>query len=625
MSKNTLRPDELVKLEKPARYVGGEINSIVKDKNEVDVRFALAFPDLYEIGMSHLGSKILYELVNSLEWASLERVFAPWQDLENLLRSSGRQLTTLETESALSEFDFIGFSLQYELSYSNIINMLDLGGITLFSKDRQEVEPLIIAGGPGAFNPEPIADFLDIVVLGDAEEVLPKLLQLYRQFKKEGYQKHDYLRAVASLDGIYVPAFYEPTYDELGTFQGLSTLNEVANMPVRRAIVADLNTVKPSCAPLLPFIEIVHDRAMLELFRGCSNGCRFCQAGILYRPVRERSKEQLLDLAEQLVKGTGHEEIALTSLSSMDYTVLEDLVDQLLEKYAPQGIGLGLSSLRVDSFSIDLAKKVQKVRKSGLTLAPEAGSQRMRDKINKNISEEQIITALSSAFAAGWNSLKLYFMLGLPEEEEEDVQAIVTLVKQIVDLYRQGKPKRRLRLSVSVSPFVPKPHTAYQWYGQVSLADIASKQQLLHRGLSVINGVDFSSHDRQTSFLEAAFSRGDRKLSSVIYEAWQRGARFDGWSECFKPHVWQESFMACGLSATTYAEQHFADNAPLPWDHLDSGVSKQWLLREKAKASSVLITEDCRYGNCSACGICPSYGVSNLFAGEVKNERKSNN
>ncbi len=613
-----LQDSKLANVHKPTRYIGNEINQIVKDPLQTEVRMAFAFPDVYDIGMSHLGSKILYHVVNRLEWASMERVYAPWPDYEALLRREEAVLTTLENKTPLCEFPLLGFTLQYELTYSNLVNILDLGRISLYAKDRLETEPIILAGGPGAFNPEPIADFLDLVVLGDGEEILPQLLHLYRNLQKK-YQKRpprqEFLMKAAEFDGVYVPAFYMPKYDEQHTFQGIERLVENAPMPVRRAIVKDLNQAEYPDALLLPYGEVIHDRAMIELFRGCTAGCRFCQAGCIYRPVRERSLETLLHQAKILIQSTGYDEISLISLSSMDYSQIESLVDTLLHDYGCQGVGVALPSLRVDSFSVDIAEKVQQVRKSGLTLAPEAGSQRLRNIINKRVSESQIMEAVSGAFDAGWSSLKLYFMLGLPGETDADLAEIVRLAERIAGVYRQKKRQGRLRISISVSTFVPKPHTPFQWMGQISPEEIRRRQQLL-RSMIRDRAIELSTHDVNTSDLEALFSRGDRRLSAVIERAHELGARFDGWTEHFRFDLWKRAIEECGVDHRYYANHTKEITEVLPWEHLDSGVRKEWLVVQWDLALKELETDDCRFGPCSLCGVCMDYGVQNLLVKE---------
>ncbi|MCL2547934.1 MAG: TIGR03960 family B12-binding radical SAM protein [Symbiobacteriaceae bacterium] len=612
---------EMISLEKPARYIGGEVNSYLKDEESTDLSMVLAFPDLYEVGMSHLGSKILYEVANAIPWVACERVYAPWVDLEEALRRNKRPLTSLESGRALSQFDIIGFSLQYELHYTNLLNMLDLGGIPLFSKEREDDDPLVIAGGPGAFNPEAIADFLDLVVLGDGEEILPAILNLYREEKRQSqFSRHRFLRAAAKIDGVYIPELYHMEYGTNGSVTQITASIPGIPLPVKRAIVRNLDEAPPSVSPPLPFVEVIHDRGMLELFRGCSRGCRFCQAGILYRPVRERSVDNLIAQADRLLKNTGYDELSLTSLSSMDYSRISALVDRLVDTQCTQGVRLALSSLRIDSFSLEVASKVQQVRRYGLTLAPEAGSQRMRDRINKNLSEEQILATVSDAFAAGWHSLKLYFMIGLPDEDESDLEGIVSLTRRIIDQYRSLKVKGKLRLSISVAPFVPKAHTPFQWQGQISLEEIGRRQTYLKMRLGNLKGVEFASHDRFASFLEAVFSRGDRRLAPVIHEAWSRGARFDGWGERFNYLIWQESFKACGITAAEYAERCYPEDTAFPWDHLDSGVRKNWLLNEYNRACQLALTPDCRDGICSDCGVCSAYNLIPHLAKEVSDE-----
>lgn len=608
----------LATVSKPVRYMGQELNAVVKPPESVEVSIAFAFPDVYDVGMSHLGSKILYHVVNHLEWAAMERVYAPWPDYEALLRQEGAALTTLENRLPLSRFAFLGVTLQYELTYTNLLTILDLGGIPLLAAERSDNDPIVIAGGPGAFNCEPVAAYLDLITLGDGEEILPKLLEIYRQLKRKGpVKREEYLLQAALLQGVYVPSFYEASYDEADQFVGITPLLPQAAVPVRRNIVQNLDTVPYPETLVLPYGEIIHDRAMIELFRGCTAGCRFCQAGCLYRPVRERSLETLLKQAESLLRSTGYDEISLISLSSMDYTQIEALIDQLLKRYRKECIGVALPSLRVDSFSVQLAGKVQQVRKSGLTLAPEAGSQRLRNVINKRVSEQQILDAASGAFDAGWSSLKLYFMLGLPTETDEDLAEIIVLAQKIAALYRQKKRRGKLHIGISISTFVPKPHTSFQWMGQISPEEIKRRQYYL-RSLLRDRAIELSTHDAETSALEAVFSRGDRHLAKVVLRAWQLGARFDGWSEYFRPDLWRQAFNECGIVPESYSEREMDFSAALPWDHLDSGISKDWFINQWHLAEQAIETPDCRGGDCSLCGVCPSYGVENLMAKEVR-------
>jgi radical SAM family uncharacterized protein len=612
-----LDENKLINVNKPSRYMGREKNAIVKPFDQVEVPMAFAFPDLYDVGMSHLGSKILYEIVNNLDFSSMERVYTPWPDFEALLRQEGATLTTLETQTPLAKFPLLGITLQYELNYTNILTILDLAQIPFYAKERTQDHPIIIGGGPGAFNPEPVADFFDLIVLGDGEIILPKLLQLYRDLQREigsRPKRREFLLKACLLQGVYVPEFYQPSYDQEGILQAYRRTEAEAPYPVKKQIVADLDEAPYPETMLLPFGEVIHDRAMIELFRGCTAGCRFCQAGCIYRPVRERSLELLTKQAELLIRATGYDEVSLISLSSMDYTEIESLVDTLLNRYGCEGVGLALPSLRVDSFSVDLAHRVQEVRKSGLTLAPEAGSQRLRNIINKRISEEQIIEAVSGAFDAGWSSLKLYFMIGLPGETDEDLQAIVDMAEKIVSIWRQKRRKGQLRISISVATFVPKPHTPFQWFGQISQEEVERRQRYL-RSLIKSRQISLSTHDAKTSFLEAVFSRGDRRLAPSIISAYQLGARFDGWTEHFRFDLWQQSFEQLGIDAHDYAHREIEQTAVLPWDHLDSGIRKEWLQKEWNLAMACQETDDCRFGPCSLCGVCMDYGVANDLKG----------
>ena len=515
-----LDPSWLQHVEKPARYTGGEWNSIVKDHSTVDVTMALAFPDVYEVSMSHLGIKILYGLLNEREDVAAERVFAPWHDMEQEMRDRKIPLFSLETKTPIREFDLLGFTLQYEMSYTNILNMLDMADIPFYSKDRDMSFPLLLAGGPCVYNIEPIADFFDIVSIGESEEWLVEFVELFKTEKAKGFPggKEAFLRKAALIEGTYVPALYQPEYTEEGHFKGLQVLAEEAPSVVKKRIVEDVENSYYPTAPIVPYLDVVHDRAVLELFRGCLRGCRFCQAGMLYRPVRERTPERLLQMAKDIIANTGYNEISLMSLSSADYSKLPELVDMLMEEFKDKQVSVSLPSLRIDAFSIDIAKKVQQVRKSGLTFAPEAGSQRMRDVINKGVSEEDLMAACENAFKSGWNTVKLYFMMGLPTETDEDVAGIADLAYKVLDLHRDITGKRNGKVTVSCSFFVPKTHSPYQWYGQQDVEEIHRKQRYLK---SLINNrnISYHYHDGHTGYLEAIFARGDRRLAASVIEA----------------------------------------------------------------------------------------------------------
>ncbi|WP_277300549.1 TIGR03960 family B12-binding radical SAM protein [Veillonella montpellierensis] len=592
-------------VEKPARYTGGEWNSIVKDHRQVDVTMALAFPDVYEVAMSHLGIKILYSLINERTDACAERVFAPWHDMEAEMRNRSIPLFSLETRTAIKEFDIVGFTLQYEMSFTNILNMLDLANIPLLAKDRDMSFPLIIAGGPCSYNLEPLAEFFDIASIGESEEWTNEFIDLYKQEKKLGFPggKEAFLRKVALIPGSYVPSLYEPHYNEQGDFTGLHILAPEAPDHIEKRIIEDMEHVHVATKPVVPYLDIVHDRAVLELFRGCSRGCRFCQAGMIYRPVREKTPERLVEIAKEIIANTGYNEISLMSLSSADYSKLPELVDMLMEEFKDKQVSVSLPSLRIDSFSIDIAKKVQQVRKSGLTFAPEAGTQRMRDVINKGVTEENLLAACTNAFQSGWNTVKLYFMMGLPTETDEDVAGIADLAYKVLDLHREITGKRNGKVTVSVSFFVPKTHSPYQWYGQQEVEEIHRKQQYLK---SLINNrnISYHYHDGYTGYMEAVFARGDRRLSSVLMEAWKMGCKFDGWTEYFKYDTWLAAFEKCGIDPAYYARRERTFDEPLPWDHLDSVVSKGFLKREWNQAIQAALTPDCRRASCKGCNVC---------------------
>ena len=597
-------------VQKPARYTGGEYNSIIKDHSTVDVTMALGFPDVYEVAMSHLGIKILYGLVNRREDAVAERVFAPWHDMEEEMRKRNIPLFSLETRTPIKDFDVLGFTLQYEMSFTNILNMLDLAGIPMYAKDRDMDFPLLVCGGPCAFNVEPIADFFDIVSIGESEEWLVEFVELFKTEKAKGFPggKEAFLRKAALIEGTYVPALYEPEYTEDGHFKGLKILAEEAPAVVKKRIVEDVEHSYYPTAPIVPYLDVVHDRAVLELFRGCLRGCRFCQAGMLYRPVRERTPERLLQMAKDIIANTGYNEISLMSLSSADYSKLPELVDMLMEEFKDKQVSVSLPSLRIDAFSIDIAKKVQQVRKSGLTFAPEAGSQRMRDVINKGVSEEDLMAACENAFKSGWNTVKLYFMMGLPTETDEDVAGIADLAYKVLDLHRDITGKRNGKVTVSCSFFVPKTHSPYQWYGQQDVEEIHRKQRYLK---SLINNrnISYHYHDGHTGYLEAIFARGDRRLAPSVIEAWKYGCKFDGWTEYFKYDTWMQAFKDTNIDPDYYARRDRSFEEALPWEHIDDTVSKAFLQREWERAVEGTLTWDCRRKPCNGCNACPELGT----------------
>ncbi len=590
------------KVQKPARYTGGELNSITKDRKKVSVRFAFCFPDLYEVGMSHLGMKILYGATNAVEDFWCERVFAPDTDMETLMRENNVPLFALESRDPIRTFDFIGFTLQYEMCYTTILNMLDLAGVPLHSTDRGDDMPLVVAGGPCAYNPEPLADFFDIFILGEGEEVNLELMSLYREHKQKRYCKQKFLRAAAEIEGIYVPSLYQVTYHEDGTVAGITPKDGV-RPTIRKRIIRDLNTCYYPESFVVPFIDIVHDRAMSEIFRGCIRGCRFCQAGFIYRPVREKSVDTIDKQSRCLCDTSGYEEFSLSSLSTSDYTHLEELLTRLLSWAEEQHTNISLPSLRVDGFSEELANRLNVLRRSGLTFAPEAGTQRLRDAINKNLSEEEILQTARKAFAGGWTSVKLYFMMGLPTETPDDVAGIAALGQKIVNCYYQNpdKPKgKSVCVSVSVSCFVPKPFTPFQWEPQDTIEQLREKQQLLRDSVTT-RKISLSWHDAETCYLEAVLARGDRRLGAVLEAAFRRGFNLDAWSEHFDFEAWMSIFREVGLSPDFYACRRREKQEILPWDHIDIGVTKEFLWSENQKAHQSATTPNCRE-KCSHCG-----------------------
>ena len=592
----------LNQVQKPGRYTGGEMNSIIKDKRDVDIRFAFCFPDVYEIGMSHLGMKILYSALNAMDGVWCERVFAPWDDMEAKMREHHLPLYALESKDALHHFDFIGFTMQYELSYTNVLNMLDLGGVELLAQNRGEDDPFVIIGGPCAYNSEPLADFVDIVSLGEGEEALCELMVLYRESKQQGLTRKQFLRRVADLDGFYVPCFYEVTYKADNTIQAVTPLDGVP-ATIRKRIIDDLDTAHYPEAFVTPYIEVVHDRAVQEIFRGCIRGCRFCQAGYVYRPVREKSPEVINKQARSLCDMGGYEEVSLSSLSTSDYRQLPQLLEQMLSWTEPEKINISLPSLRVDNFPRELMERIQSVRKSGLTFAPEAGTQRLRDVINKNITEEEVLRTAETAFSGGNTGVKLYFMMGLPTETMEDVEGIAHLSQKVLDTFYHmpNRPKGKgVTVSSSVSGFVPKPFTPFQWEPQDPVEQLKEKQKHLVQTVTS-RKISLSWHDAQVSNLEGIFARGDRRLGKVLLEAQKRGCKFDSWGEFFNYEKWMAIFSDLEIDPAFYNARKREFDEVLPWSHIDIGVTAEFLKRENVKAHEGKTTPHCRE-QCAGCG-----------------------
>ena len=591
-----------LQVQKPARYTGGELNSVTKNPEDVAVRFAFCFPDLYEVGMSHLGMKILYSQFNQEPDVWCERVFAPDTDMERLMRQQGILLYGLESRDPIGTFDFIGFTLQFEMSYTGILNMLDLAGVPIRAADRTEEHPLVVAGGPCACNPEPLADFVDIFFLGEGEEVDLEVINLYKEHKKAGYDKKTFLRACADIEGVYVPSLYDVSYKDDGTIAAVTPLDG-APAVVRKRIIKDLNTSFYPDSFVVPYTDIVFDRAQSEIFRGCIRGCRFCQAGFIYRPVREKSVETIDKQSHDLCRNTGYEEFSLSSLSTSDYTRLEELLDRLLDWAEEEHTNISLPSLRVDGFSEELANRLNVLRRAGLTFAPEAGTQRLRDAINKNLSEEEILDTVTKAFKGGWTAVKLYFMLGLPTETMEDIEGIAALGQKVVNAFytNPDKPKGKgVTVSMSTSCFVPKPFTPFQWEPQDTLEQLREKQQHLVSSIHT-KKISLSYHDAKTSFLEAVLARGDRRLCAVLEAGHKRGFNLDSWSEHFDFDAWMEVFAECGINPAFYANRRRPYDEILPWDHLDYGVTKVFLIRENELSHAATTTPNCRQA-CSGCG-----------------------
>lgn len=611
--------DILYRVEKPSRYVGGELNEVIKDPKEVDIRFGFCFPDVYEVGMSHLGSRILYHVLNQRKDTYCERVYAPWPDMEKLMRENNIPLYALETKDPINEFNFLAFTLQYEMSYTNILNMLNMGGIPLRASERTEKDPLVIAGGPCAYNPEPLYDIVDIFQLGEGEEGLNDLLDLYQKHK-DNFNKEAYLREASHIPSVYIPSLYDVKYNEDGTIKELIPKYDDVPKKVKKRIINNFDQVDFPESLIVPYSEIVHDRVVLELFRGCTNGCRFCQAGMIYRPVREKSRKTLLDQARKMLKATGYDEVSLVSLSTCDYSDIQGLVKDLIEEHGKNNVSVALPSIRVDAFSVDLLKEIQKVRKTGLTFAPEAGSQRMRDVINKGLTEERILEAAKNAFESGWSTIKLYFILGVPYETVEDAAEIGLLAEKIADQYF-AVPKhirnKGLRITVSTSILVPKPFTPFQW-APMEKMDIVTEKINAVKGAIKSRSIVYNYHEQKTSYMEAVLARGDRRLCDVLIKAYEKGAKFDGWSEYFDFELWQEALAECNVDGDFYVYRQRSYDEILPWDFIDIGVTRKYLERENEKAKTGEPTQNCRKG-CTGCGVNVNFKDGECFEGAILN------
>ena len=590
--------EALIQVSRPSRYLGGELGSIRKDDSGIEVRMALAFPDVYEVGMSHIGFPILYNILNSLDWVAAERVYTPWADMEQWLCDHQQPLCSLESTLPLSDFDIIGFTLQYELSYTNLLTMLNLGGISPRREQRDEDAPLIVVGGPCAFNPEPLADFFDVALIGDGEEAVVELVELVRQGQQKNWSREQLLQQLAGREGFYVPQFFNVSYQKNGCIEEITALQEGYDK-VRRRFLNDLETAPFPTQPIIPFMQTVHNRVAMEITRGCTRGCRFCQAGYIYRPVRERSPEKIRQLIAEILQNSGYEEVSLLSLSTGDYTCIEPLLQQLMAEYADEKIAVSLPSLRVGSLTPELMEEVKKVRKTGFTLAPEAGSERLRELINKGISVEDLLQTTRDAYQLGWRLIKLYFMMGLPTETDDDLQQLIELAAAVK---KSGKGTGGNDVNVAVSTFVPKPHTPFQWEAQIGIDETLRKQRLLRDGLRM-KKLRFKYHGAESSFLEGVFSRGDRRLSVVLERAVELGCRFDGWRECFDFSLWQQAFLDCNIDPSWYLRQR-EETEILPWEHIDCGVPKSFFLSERQKAVAGAVTVDCRDGSCHGCDVC---------------------
>ena len=609
MRKLALSDEILLKISQPARYIGGEVNMVKTDPSKVAVRFAMCFPDVYEIGMSHLGIQILYDMFNRRDDVYCERVYSPWMDLDPIMREQKIPLFAVESQDPIKKFDFLGITIQYEMCYTNILQVLELSQIPLHAEDRTEEDPIVIGGGPCTYNPEPIAPFFDLFYMGEGEVVYFDLIDRYKEIKARGGSRKEFLEQAAQIPGIYVPGFYDVTYKEDGTIEAMTPNNPHAPQTVSKQLVMDMSDTWYPEKPVVPYLRATQDRVVLEIMRGCIRGCRFCQAGMVYRPVRERSLEELKRLARTMLKSTGHEEISLSSLSSSDYTKLEGIVNFLIDEFDGKGVNVSLPSLRIDAFSLDVMSKVQDVKKSSLTFAPEAGSQRLRNVINKGLTEENILNGSAEAFKGGWNRVKLYFMLGLPTETVEDMQGIAELSEKVAEVYYDTVPKEqrhgKVQVTASTSFFVPKPFTPFQW------APMCTKEQFLERA-SIVNhrmkemlnkkSLRYNWHEADVTVLEGVLARGDRKVAAVIEEAYRQGAIYDSWSEYFNNDIWMKAFETCGVDIDFYTTRERILDEVFPWDFIDAGVTKDFLKREWANAQAETVTPNCRM-RCSGCGV----------------------